>query len=127
MSYTNPLHPPSGSYAVSSYSTLSSAVYGSKPSSPFISPNRRRLPQQPYTPSSKWKTATGRTMQLYQPIVFDYIGHSKQGVPMRELLSRNTHALAQMIQGANDQIFSKSGLARINFHILVCRPYLCRF
>lgn len=119
MSYTNPLHPPVDASHYSKFSALGSAMSGPPAKSQFLSPFRRRLPQGIYTPGSKWKVAMGRSNQLNNSIPFDYIGYSKQGVPMRELSSRGAHALAMMIQGANDPVFSHTGLQRITFRILV--------
>jgi hypothetical protein len=53
MSYVNPLHYPVNPTQFSSYSSLIGATPNSQSSSQFISPSRRRLPQQPYTPTSK--------------------------------------------------------------------------
>ncbi|GLB44466.1 putative glycosyl hydrolase family 79 C-terminal beta domain [Lyophyllum shimeji] len=86
--------------------------------SSFISPFRRRLPQPPYTPASKWRAATGRTNQLHSAITFDYLGYSKQGVPMRELSTRSAAALGSMIAGAGDAVLAHTGLARITLRII---------
>jgi hypothetical protein len=121
MSYINPLHAPVAPTNRSAYSSLGGAVHGAPTPSRFLSPFRRRLPQAPYTPSSKWKLATGRLNQLHNTVTFDYLGYTKQGVPMRELSTRGAHALASMIQGANDAVLSHTGLTRITIRILV-RP-----
>ncbi|KAG6917559.1 hypothetical protein DXG01_002028 [Tephrocybe rancida] len=120
MSYLNPLHPPVRSSNQSQYSALDGALYSSssQPTSSFLSPTRRRLPQQPYTPASKWRAATGRLDQVHNAIMFDYAGYAKQGVPMRELSARSGTVLASMIQGGKDTVLAHTGLARITFRIL---------
>ncbi|KAG5730979.1 hypothetical protein E4T56_gene4013 [Termitomyces sp. T112] len=120
MIYSNPLHPPVDPANYSRYSSLEGALDlpPSQPTSTFLSPTRRRLPQPSYIPVSKWKAAMGRLNQLHNPITFDYIGYSKQGVPMQELMARGTTALASMIQGANDAVFAHTGLIRIAFRII---------
>ncbi|RDB19892.1 hypothetical protein Hypma_013120 [Hypsizygus marmoreus] len=117
MSYLNPLHPPVTTAHRSQFSSLGGAVHGSSPST-FLSPFRRRLPQAPYTPSSKWRNATGRLNEIHSAITFDFIGYSRQGVPMRELSTRSANALSQMIQGAEDHVLAHTGLARITLRIL---------
>ncbi|KAF9463662.1 hypothetical protein BDZ94DRAFT_1308568 [Collybia nuda] len=118
MSYVNPLHAPVSAASRSQFSSLGGAVNGVPSASQFISPNRRRLPQAPYTPSTKSRGSGGRASQLNHPIAFDYLGHSKQGIPMRELSTRGGHTLASMVHGAGDQVLVHTGLARINLHIL---------
>ncbi|KAG5639930.1 hypothetical protein DXG03_002328, partial [Asterophora parasitica] len=121
MSYVNPLHAPVSSAQYSPFSSLGGAVQpsASQPSgSSFSSPFRRRLPQPPYTPSSKWRGATGRTNQVHSAIAFDYIGYAKQGIPMRELSTRSANALAQMIGGAGDAVLAHTGVARITLRII---------
>ncbi|KAF5385125.1 hypothetical protein D9615_000893 [Tricholomella constricta] len=118
MSYTNPLHPPVYPTQRSGYSALGDALKGHPETSQFLSPSRRRLPQAAWAPSAKWKLMTGRTNQIHGAITFDYIGYAKQGVPMRELSTRSTHALASMITGANDQVLAHTGLTKITLRIL---------
>ncbi|KAG5640733.1 hypothetical protein DXG03_007371 [Asterophora parasitica] len=109
MSYVNPLHAPVSSAQYSPFSFLGDAV-AVQPSatqssgSSFTSPFRRRLPQPPYMPNSKWRGATGHTNQVHSAIAFDYTRYAKQGVPMRELSTRSATALAQMIGGAGDAV-----------------------
>ncbi|KAG6845549.1 hypothetical protein H0H87_007793 [Tephrocybe sp. NHM501043] len=117
MAYNNPLHPPIRSTNQSQYSSLDGALHSS--SSPtFLSPTRLRLPQQSYTPASKWRTATGRLSQVHKAIAFDYPGYSRQGVSMRELSARSINTLASIIQGGGDSVFAHTGLARITLRIL---------
>lgn len=80
----------------------------------FISPTRRRLPQAPYTPSGKWKSATGRTNQVYPSVSFDVPGQSRQGVSLRELKNGGAQ-----LQGAGDRVLRDTGLKRITFRLLV--------
>ncbi|KAJ6549155.1 hypothetical protein B0H10DRAFT_2170008 [Mycena sp. CBHHK59/15] len=99
--YPNPMHTQSSRGSSQAYSISQ----GSVPQCPtFKSPTRRRVPQAPYSPSSKWKVATGRTHQLHS-----------SGVSMRELSLRGT---STPIQGAGDPVFSNTGLQRIVFRIL---------
>lgn len=112
MSYVNPLHPPVSSSNRSDYSSLGGAVKTS-------SSRRRRLPQVPWTSASKWQNATGRSGQLHNAITFDVIGYPQQGFPMRELSTRSARALGEMMQGANDQVLSHTGLAKITLRIMV--------
>lgn len=122
MSYINPLHTPVSASNRSQFSSLGGAVSGAPAPAQFLSPFRRRLPQAQYTPSSKWKNATGRLNQLHNAISFDYLGYTKQGVPMRELSTRGAHALSSMIHGANDKVLAHTGLVRITFRIIVSPP-----
>ena len=124
--YVNPLHPPIPSALQSPFNTLSGAVVCSSNGPPFLSPFRRRLPQITYTPSSKWRNVTGRTNLVHAPVHFDYLGYSRQGVPMRELSTRGAHALASMIVGATDQVLVHTGLSRITLYIIVSLsiPYI---
>ncbi|KAF8060682.1 hypothetical protein FPV67DRAFT_1423342 [Lyophyllum atratum] len=117
MSYDNPLHPALPAAQRSRYSSLGNAISGPG-TSQFLSSCVRRVPQVPWTPSCKWKLATGRTTQVHNAITFDYLGYSKQGVHMRELSSRSLHALGTMINGAYDQVLAHTGLPRISFRIL---------
>ncbi|EDR16178.1 uncharacterized protein LACBIDRAFT_321426 [Laccaria bicolor S238N-H82] len=116
--YNNPLHPPIPSTFQSPFNALSGAVVCSANAPPFVSPFRRRLPQIPYTPSSKWRNVTGRTNLVHSPVHFDYLGYTRQGVPMRELSTRGAHALSSMIVGATDQVFVHTGLSRITLYII---------
>lgn len=114
MSYVNPLHTPVSAASRSDFSSLGGAVNGA-PASSQSSSNRRRLPQPPYTPSTKSR-ASGRASQ---PIAFDYVGHSGKGISMRELSMRGGHTLASMVHAAGDQVLVHTGLAKINVHISV--------
>ncbi|EAU82744.2 hypothetical protein CC1G_10649 [Coprinopsis cinerea okayama7 len=116
MASTNPLHAPVSSAQYSSYSSLSGALID--PSHKFESPFRRWLPQSSYTPASKWRSTTGTDGHQIPAISFDFIGHSKQGVPMRELNMRSLSALAQMMDRANESVFASSGLQRITLRIM---------
>ncbi|GLB34426.1 hypothetical protein LshimejAT787_0113100 [Lyophyllum shimeji] len=120
MAYVNPLHPPVPASQHSQFSTLGGAVKptAAQTASAFISPFRRRVPQPPYTPASKWRAATGRTNQVHSAITFDYVGYSKQGVPMRELSTRSAAALGSMIVGAGDPVLAHTGLSRITLRII---------
>lgn len=119
MAYVNPLHPPISAPYRSQYSSLGNAIFSPNSQPQFQSPTRRRLPQQPYTPSSKWRTATGRLNQIHSLIPFDYVNYTKQGVSMLELTTRSMHAIEIMLHGANDQVFAGTGLVRITLRILV--------
>lgn len=119
MSYVNPLHTPVSAASRSQFSSLGGAVNSAPASSQFLSPNRRRLPQAPYTGSTKSRSS-GRASQ---PITFDYVGHSGQGIPMGELITRGGHTLASMVHAAGDQVLVHTGLARINLHISVNIAY----
>jgi hypothetical protein len=125
MSYVNPLHPPVSPLYRSQFSTLGDAVSSphTHTQSQFLSPTRRRLPQQRYIPSSKyqWRATTGRLPHLHPLISFDYTNHNRQGVSMLELTTRSMHAVRTMIQGADDQVFAGTGLARITLRIMVSR------
>lgn len=116
MAYVNPLHSQVGN--VSSYSTLSGAVSGG--SHVFTSPFRRWLPQPDYSPVSKWRAATATDNRHLPAVFFDFIGHSKQGVNMREISVRGAAGLGQMLVGANDSVFTSTGLQRITLRIMVC-------
>jgi len=119
MSYVNPLHHPINTTQFSSYNSLNGATANSQATSQFISPFRRRLPQQPYTPTSKWRNATGRTNTVHAAIFFDYKGYKRQGVPMRELCARSIPGISQMIEDPEDLVLDDTGLQRITFRILV--------
>ncbi|KAG6916458.1 hypothetical protein DXG01_006725 [Tephrocybe rancida] len=108
MSYHNPLHPPVRTAYQSQFSALSGAVQPA-----FLSPMRRRVPQQLYTPKSR--SLSGRA---HSPISFDHPGYSKQGIQMRELTARSVAALASIIQGAGDAVLAHTGLPRITLRIL---------
>ena len=120
MSYSNPLHPPLSPALQSGYSSLGGAVNGGPTPSRFISPSKRRLPQAPYTPTCKWRTATGRLNQLQYPITFDYLGYSKEGISMVETSAKGVPGLLRMIQGPSDLVLAQTGIARITFRIIVC-------
>ncbi|KAJ7222758.1 hypothetical protein B0H12DRAFT_1304641 [Mycena haematopus] len=97
----------------------------SQQSSPFTSPTRRRLPLQVYNPP-KWQAATEQT-GTHRSITFDYPGHTRQGVSMRDLRLKNT---ATPIRGSNDPVLAHTGLQRVIFriiwpgygHVEWCRP-----
>ncbi|KAF8998855.1 hypothetical protein BDQ17DRAFT_1247341 [Cyathus striatus] len=115
MAYVNPLHTPVRPGQHSPFSSLSTAVAHN---AQFTSSRRRRVPQKSYTSVvSKWGSATGRVAALHNPIAFDYIGFSKQGVPMCELAGRSMTAISQMVVGANDMVLA-AGMQRINFRII---------
>ncbi|KAF8165991.1 hypothetical protein B0H34DRAFT_787242 [Crassisporium funariophilum] len=117
MSYVNPLHIPVGSGQQSGYSSLNGAVAGSQQTSQFLSPFRRRMPQPAYAAVGKFRNATGRSNVVHSAISFDYLGHKRQGVPMRELSTRSIPGLAQMIEGAGDKVLAHTGLQRITLRI----------
>ena len=123
MAYTNPLHSPLSIPSYSSYSSLGEAMNSTPTPSQFVSPYRRRLPQAPYTPSSKWKNAIGRSNHLQSPITFDYLGYSKQGISMDEVRTRGIGALLRMIQGPDDLVLAHTDLERINLRIIVSCSY----
>ncbi|RDB28050.1 hypothetical protein Hypma_002198 [Hypsizygus marmoreus] len=118
MAYVNPLHAPVSSSHRSGYSSIGGAVHNAPEPSKFLSPFRRHLPQATYTPISKWRTSTGRTNTLHNTVTFDFLGYNKQGVPMRELSTRGSHALAAMIHGANDLVLAHTRLTRITLVII---------
>lgn len=118
MPYNNPLHPAVAPEQRSAYTTLGHATSCAQETSHFLSPTTRRLPQAPWTPSCKWKLATGRTNVVHSAIPFDFHGYTRQGVPMHELSSRSSSALVAMIQGGDDQVLAHIGLTRIFLHIL---------
>lgn len=115
MAYHNPLHSQVGN--VSSYSALTGAVSGG--SHTFASPFRRWLPQPDYSPASKWRAATATDNRHLPAVFFDFIGHSKQGVNMREISVRGAAGLGQMLIGANDPVLASTGLQRITLRIMV--------
>ncbi|KAG5636500.1 hypothetical protein H0H81_007810 [Sphagnurus paluster] len=92
------------------------------PSAPLsaraILPSVEHSDPEAWAPSAKWKLATGRSTQLHGAIAFDYVGYSKQGVPMRELCTRSTTALASMITRANEQVLAHTSISRIALRIL---------
>ncbi|EAU82643.2 hypothetical protein CC1G_07925 [Coprinopsis cinerea okayama7 len=116
MAHVNPLHIPVTSAQYSSYSSLSGALITA--SHKFESPFRRWLPQKPYVPPSKWRQATATDYRHLPAISFDYIGFSKQGVPMRELSARSISALGQMLAGANEPVFASTGLKSVTLRIM---------
>ncbi|KAJ6584192.1 hypothetical protein B0H10DRAFT_1833114 [Mycena sp. CBHHK59/15] len=111
--YSNPMHAQAARSSSQAYVSLSQGSVPQRPA--FTSPTRRRVPQAPYSPTSKWKVATGRAHQLHASVAFDYPGQVRQGVSMRELSLKATSTL---IQGAGDAVFSNTGLQRIVFRIL---------
>ncbi|KAG5637803.1 hypothetical protein H0H81_003135 [Sphagnurus paluster] len=117
MSYINPLHPPVTSSQRSQYSSLCGAVPTSAPST-HVGPFRRRLPQPPYTPASKWRNAMGRLDPVQSAITFEYTNMPNQGVSMREMSVRSGAALASMVKGASDAVLAHSGVSRITLRII---------
>ena len=115
MSYANPLHNPVSSSQKSAYSALGNAM----PSKAPDTSGRIRLPQTTFSPTSKWHGTTGKA-NLAPTIQFDYKGHSKQGVSMRELAARGVPEICLMIQGGEDKVLAHTGLQRVTFRILVC-------
>ncbi|KAF9261803.1 hypothetical protein L218DRAFT_473398 [Marasmius fiardii PR-910] len=101
-SYPNPLHVPVPCIARSSYSSLGLAIQTSGSST------RRRVPQTPMGKSIPHPS---------NGISFDFVSYPQQGIPLKELYARGTHALQQMMQGANDPVLVHTRLARINLHI----------
>ncbi|KAF7317659.1 hypothetical protein MKEN_00853500 [Mycena kentingensis (nom. inval.)] len=76
----------------------------------FVSPTKRRVPPQPYTPRHRLPSQPPR-----QPIWFDYAGSRPgQGIPMRELRLKGS---ALPMCGALDPVLGGSGLQRIVFRI----------
>lgn len=112
MSLLSPLHTPVPNALVSSDSALTAAV----PPSQFLSPNRQWLPQIVYDPTSKWKSATGRSPKNPE-ITFDYIGHSQQGVSMREI--HNGSGNSSRLNGLDDAVLHHTGLQKITLKIIV--------
>ncbi|KAG6899690.1 hypothetical protein C0993_007890 [Termitomyces sp. T159_Od127] len=110
MSYVNPLHPPVRAGQQSRFSSINRAL---EPA--LDSPTRRRVPQQIYVPNSKGMPAPGRR---HAPITFDHPGYSKQGVQMREFVSRSSSALASTVQGAGDAVLAHTGISRITLRIM---------
>ncbi|KAF7317710.1 hypothetical protein MKEN_00858800 [Mycena kentingensis (nom. inval.)] len=87
------------------------------PTMSFVSPTKRRVPPQPYTPRHRLPSQPPR-----QPIWFDYAGaRPEQGVPMRELRLKGT---ALPMSGALDPVLGGSGLQKIVFRINVRFPFL---
>ncbi|KAK7033581.1 hypothetical protein VNI00_012808 [Paramarasmius palmivorus] len=108
MAYRNPLHTSVGAHQKSNFSSLGSAVTNPSQS--------RRVPQSRYTPSGK-KAQVGGSHPLQQPVAFEYIGYPNHGMPLREICVRGPYAMAQMMQGANDQVFAHTQLRKISLHI----------
>lgn len=119
MSFVNPLHYPVNPTQFSSYSSLVGATPNSQSSSQFISPFRRRLPQQLYTPISKWRNATGRTNIVHPAISFDFRGYKKQGIPMRDLSIADPHVVDRILEDPGATVLAHTGLQRITFRIIV--------
>ncbi|KAF5361897.1 hypothetical protein D9756_002036 [Leucocoprinus leucothites] len=105
--YHNPIHSPIFPSQVSGYSSLSGALTPSP--SQFTSTRRHRVPQA----AAK---ASGQPMT--QPISFDYIGYSKQGVSIVDFSARSANALAQMIAGGNDPVLAHTNVQQINIRIM---------
>ncbi|KAK1215542.1 hypothetical protein PQX77_021844 [Marasmius sp. AFHP31] len=107
MSYSNPLHTPVGSINRSSYSTLGSAMQ--QPATPEAGSSTRRLVPQTCVSKSR--------QQPSNAVSFDYVGHPKLGMPLREIHARGPSALQQMMQGANDAVLSHTRLRNVTLHI----------
>lgn len=90
---------------------------GSATQSLFHMPNRRRVPQILYNPSSKWDDQIGRLAHTHGIILFDHKGHSKQGMKIMELYSAGTRS---SMAGAGDRVLASTGLQRITLYIRVC-------
>lgn len=116
-SNANPLHPPLEAEQYSEYTSIGCALV--VPPGTFLIPHRRWLPQPAYTPPSKWKVSTGSPNKQLPSISFDYVDRPNQGVPMRELSARNMNTLVRMLQGANEPVFSQTGLRKITLRIHV--------
>jgi hypothetical protein len=116
-SNANPLHPPLEAEQYSEYTSIGCALV--VPPGTFLIPHRRWLPQPAYTPPSKWKVSTGSPNKQLPSISFDYVDRPNQGVPMRELSARNLPTLVRMLQGANEPVFSQTGLRKITLRIHV--------
>ncbi|ESK88125.1 hypothetical protein Moror_5610 [Moniliophthora roreri MCA 2997] len=108
MSFTNPLHSSVGNGRKSDFSALGPALNNPTKTGPS---QCRRVPQTPYASQSD------HVQPVHNAITFDYIGYPNQGMPLRELRARGPHALAQMMQGANDQVLGHTQLRKINLHI----------
>ncbi|THU86176.1 hypothetical protein K435DRAFT_593601, partial [Dendrothele bispora CBS 962.96] len=80
---------------------------------PFASPTRRRVPQPTYRHNN---SSLSRSLRNYQPITFDIVGYSMQGVSMRNVLYRSS-SINTWMAGANDLVFASTGLRRINLRI----------
>ncbi|KAG6908353.1 hypothetical protein DXG01_005171 [Tephrocybe rancida] len=118
-SYINPLHMPVRFSRRSLYSSLDGAV--SPTISQFLpvvlSPTRRRVPFQPYAPSSKFRQEMRRVSQLHSTITFDHTGYAKHDLPMRELVARSTSGIAAILQDAGDAVLVHTGIPRIRLRI----------
>jgi hypothetical protein len=117
MSYTNPLYHTSSTRA--GYPALTGPMNDNPTPSQFISPFRRRIPQKPFTPASKWRVTRGLGTLLQDRIIFDYVGHSKQGISIVEASARGVPYVAQAIKDPNDLVLAQTGLSRIMFRIIV--------
>ncbi|CAA7259433.1 unnamed protein product [Cyclocybe aegerita] len=113
MAHINPLHAPIYPIQHSGYSSLSGAMPAQAP----LPSGRKRLPQEPYTPASKWHNSTGRSNPVEAAIYFDYKGYKRQGVSMRELSARSVPGLFAMLEGGSDTVLAHTGLSRITFRI----------
>ncbi|KAF9054825.1 hypothetical protein BJ165DRAFT_1338188 [Panaeolus papilionaceus] len=96
MAYLNPLHPPIRTAQTTSYTSLGAAIP--------VPVGRRRVPQ----PTSSSSQA---------PIWFDLCGHSRQGVPMKEISSRGPDAIAPLVAGAQDQVLAHIASHKITLRI----------
>ncbi|THU97365.1 hypothetical protein K435DRAFT_857677 [Dendrothele bispora CBS 962.96] len=104
MSYFNPIH--STAYTPTTYSSLGHTV----PNTSSASPTGRRVPQS-YTNASLSRLTYNR-----QPITFDRVKPSMQGVLMSDILSRSS-SIDTCMACADDQVFAGSGFERINLRI----------
>jgi hypothetical protein len=131
MAHANPLHPPVPTDRISPFTSLGDALgLTPLPSTPSVDPNaneftvphrRRRLPQVISHPACKWLQATSRKGQSLREhaVLFDYVGHSGGGIPMRELTARGSAALTQIMLGPSDRVFEGKGCRRITLRIMV--------
>ncbi|KAF5362295.1 hypothetical protein D9756_002042 [Leucocoprinus leucothites] len=105
--YHNAIHSPVFPSQVSGYSSLSGAL--SPPPSQFANPRRRRVPQC---------AAKAAGSPVANPVMFDFIGYSQQGVSIAEFHVRSANALSQVIAGGNDLVLANTGVQEINLRIL---------
>ncbi|KAK7453581.1 hypothetical protein VKT23_001464 [Stygiomarasmius scandens] len=99
MSYINPIH--TSAYTATSHNSLGNAF------APFVSSTRRRVPQS--------SASRGRP-NGHPTITFDLPRQSRQGIPMREILSR-FNTIDRWLTNAYDQVFASTGLRRITLYI----------
>jgi hypothetical protein len=106
--YHNAIHSPVFPSQLSGYSSLSGAL--SPPPSQFGNSRRRRVPQCP---------AKAAGSSVVDPVMFDYMSYSRQGVSISEFHVRSTNVLAQMIAGGSDLVLANTGAQEINLRIMV--------